>query len=72
MEGVNVIMDHTLSFDNTDILDTCMATGAITAVFLLVRKGYLTWNDAEQCFGKPESQWKYLYRKWCMANNLNE
>ena len=65
-------MDHTLSFDNTDILDTCMAAGACTAVFLLVRNGYLTWDDAVACFGKPKSQWLYLYKKWCQENDLDE
>lgn len=65
-------MDHTLSFDNTDILDSCTAAGACTAVFLLYRNGFLTWNDAEACFGKPKSQWIQLYGKWCKANGLDK
>ena len=65
-------MDHTLSFDNTDILDSCTAAGACTAVFLLVRKGFLTFDDAKECFGKPKSQWLYLYGEWCKANGLDK
>lgn len=65
-------MDHTLSFDNTDILDSCTAAGACTAVFLLYRNGFLTWDEAEACFGKPKSQWLYLYSEWCRANGLDQ
>jgi hypothetical protein len=61
-----------LSFDNTDQADIYKAVGATASVFVLIHRGFLTFEQASFCFGKPVSQWKALYKEFEKYHNLDD
>lgn len=65
-------MQWNLSFNPDNEKEVWKIVGATSAVFLLIRGGYISWKDAEECFGKPEFQWRQLYRSWCKANGVDK
>lgn len=65
-------MRNDLNFDHDNLCDVWQVTGATIAVFLLVHHGYLTFRQAEECFGQPEKTWKRLYKEWLKHNDPDE
>lgn len=62
-------MRYDLNFDPENLQEVWEVTGATVAVFLLVHYGYLTFRQAEECFGQPEAAWRRLYKEWRKHND---